>query len=157
MQAYRGQHQEPTDSKLPKDYIRGWKKSREIRLDGTVAGEKRRTTFWVRLGDLDVIALFYAFIERCTTDQVRDVGPEAILRLAQRLHRLDNFDDGKLEKTTGEFFSARIDAQLRARGVRTLRQLSQVTEAELEDGGFDRESLVRIEETLFKATGLRLS
>jgi hypothetical protein len=84
MKIYRGGRE--IDSKEPGDYIQEWKTGQPIWLNGTIDGHERFAHFGLRIEDPDVIALFYALIERYqeSEEQAKTVAvcAEAITRLA---------------------------------------------------------------------------
>ena len=89
MKLYRGFHPRKvqTDSKKPDHYISDWMRGDLIWLKGTKSGgSQRETDLFLEIDDSDVIALFYALIERYqeSEEQARtvEVCVEAITRLA---------------------------------------------------------------------------
>jgi hypothetical protein len=145
VKAYRTEHPEPTDCKLPKDYIRDWKRQRGVWLDATVNGTMRRTRFGLRLADSDVVALFYALVESLGNQEALRLCPEAISRLAVRLQQAANANNDALNKDVGEAeLSVRVEEKLRGLNIHTVRELARMSAGELKGWGFSSKDIDQV-------------
>lgn len=142
MRIYRGINPESveTDSKQPDEYISEWKSGHRIWLKGTkLQSAERETDLFLEIDDADVIALFYALLERYQESEdpalVSELCVEVLSRLnvclkstvrplAPDLQSVDSAIDG--QELTG--YDRRC---LAGAGIKTVGELAQKTALEL--------------------------
>jgi hypothetical protein len=73
MRIFRGDDYARTDSRLPADYIKEWKKHKRIALNGTKRKSGARwTRLWVEIDESDVRELAIALLELQRDEEARD-------------------------------------------------------------------------------------
>jgi hypothetical protein len=141
MKLYRGLQPEPVETcwKMPEEYIPGWIDGQNIWLKGTKAPEaQRETDLFLEIDQTDVVALFFAMLERFQRSGMKDaetaICAETLTRLARCLGSGSSLapDRAASERPIEDLgLSLRNEDCLKLAGVTTVGKLAQMTGFEL--------------------------